>query len=271
MTKSDRDHDQGSSAKGSRSGSRQSEKRHVRAEENLWESARDGDLDSVKELVERYARLAIFMANAHQGRGLDFEYLLAQAKHALGHSVKNYDPQRSDDFSKYAMTVIRNRLLSLLRENSELTQHEIQQNAKFEDAKAKRWHQLEREPTDEEVYQTLGWSAAKRNHHQTAKRKTNRERIDANRERHDYDLSRRAKVPAEEVNSHRTSEIVHAEIEDLDDESREVILQRFFYPDSPTRAEIASRMGIKESRVRSVQEQALKTLRIRLQGTEAAP
>jgi len=59
-------------------------------------------------------------------------------------------------------------------------------------------------------------------------------------------------------------------IDNLDEISRRVIIQRFYDPDFPSQKETAQRLGITEYRERLLEESALRTLKESVEGTDAA-
>ena len=131
-----------------------------REEISLSRRARAGDQRARKKLVECNLRLVVSVAKRYRGMGLPFEDLIQEGNLGLLQAVEKFDPNRGLRFSTYVTWWIRQAVVRAVTDKSRTIRVPIRTTEKMR--KMTRTHnelsaKLEREPTDEEVAERLGW------------------------------------------------------------------------------------------------------------------
>lgn len=219
----------------------------------LWAAVGRGDGLAVEELTRRFENVAKVGALALMGRGLDKQILLDEARQAIRAAILSCDGAQRASFAGYAQVRIRNRLIDAIRENGPRTPHECDQDAHFAASKEELAHKLKAMPSDDEVYDELGWSRTQRLNHQAA-----RERANAAHRRIDYDKDQREAPDSNAVErTEDKNRRLHQAIRGLNDPHRRLIVGRYFDPAHPTRKALAAELGVNVGRVRTMENEAL--------------
>jgi RNA polymerase primary sigma factor len=133
-----------------------------RQEVQLSKRAKAGDERARQRLIEKNLRLVISVAKKYRGYGLPFEDLIQEGNIGLMKAVKKYDPDRGFRFSTYAIWWIRQAIQRAVTDKSRAIRvpaHMSEKIRKMVRTQNQLSAELEREPTDEEVAEQLGWSA----------------------------------------------------------------------------------------------------------------
>ena len=234
----------------------------------LWKRVRAGNSNAIEKLVKRHERVASSIAAAHKGRGLDADTLLDEAVQALRLAISKFDAKRSKDFRPFATSVVRNHLADLFRQSSLLSPHERQQAGRFEASRSSLSHELRREPTDDEVYERLGWSETQCRNHEFSKQRAIKRTESLDQPGIDLPADRNAVDPTCRLRIEEQSQKLDEGLRQLNSISRRVITERFLGIDCPSQKDTAQRLGISEYAERQIEEEALSHLRKCLDGTE---
>lgn len=227
---------------------------------HLFAKARVGDSGAIEELVTQYERVATGLARAHRGRGLSFEELFDQAKQGLRKAILEFNPTRADSFVDFANKVVRTGLADLLRSRSHCTPHERKQSAIFKSERLRLSHELGRTPTADETYDQLSWSHTQRRNHTLAERRRIMSSIDGPPDSHDRSQS--SMSPTTPLSDFDAADIARVAegVGKLNQQCREVIMERYYGSDHPSQKDTARRLGITEYRERQLEEQGLRAL-----------
>jgi RNA polymerase primary sigma factor len=131
-----------------------------REEISLSRRARTGDQRARTKLVERNLRLVVSVAKRYREMGLPFEDLIQEGNLGLLRAVEKFEPELGHRFSTYAIWWIRQAIGRAVADKSRAIRvpaHMGEKIRKMIRTSNELSAELEREPTDEEVAERLGW------------------------------------------------------------------------------------------------------------------
>ena len=127
---------------------------------DLGRRAREGDETARSKLIEKNLRLVIPVAKKYRGKGLPFGDLIQEGNIGLMRAADKFDPEKGFRFSTYATWWIRQAVQRAVADKGRTIRVPVHMGEKMRKM-ARAYNelsvQLEREPTDEEVAESLGW------------------------------------------------------------------------------------------------------------------
>jgi len=127
---------------------------------DLGRRTRGGDETARSKLIERNLRLVIPVAKKYRGMGLPFGDLIQEGNIGLLRAADKFDPDKGFRFSTYATWWIRQAIQRAVADKGRTIRVPVHMGEKIRKM-ARAYNELstelEREPTDEEVAERLGW------------------------------------------------------------------------------------------------------------------
>jgi RNA polymerase primary sigma factor len=127
---------------------------------DLGKRAREGNETARSKLIKRNLRLVIPVAKKYRGMGLPFGDLIQEGNIGLMRAADKFDPEKGFRFSTYATWWIRQAVQRAVADKGRTIRVPVHMREKIR--KMARVYnelstELEREPTDEEVAERIGW------------------------------------------------------------------------------------------------------------------
>jgi RNA polymerase primary sigma factor len=238
---------------------------------DLGRSAREGDETARSELIEKNLRLVIPIAKKYRGKGLPFGDLIQEGNIGLMRAADKFDPEKGFRFSTYATWWIRQTVQRAVADKGRTIRVPVHMGEKIR--KMARIYndlstQFEREPTDEEVAETLGWDVDRVKEVKSAIPDATSLNQPLSSEEDSSELGdlvedeRESGMAGEVVRELETRRLIEA-VERLPERQRRVLVRRYGLDgEKPaTLAELSQELDISRERVRQLQHTAERALR----------
>ncbi|MDQ5929673.1 MAG: polymerase primary sigma factor [Bacteroidota bacterium] len=247
-------------------------------EVELAKRIREGDQRSFEKLVNANLRFVVSVAKQYQNQGMILGDIINEGNLGLIKAAKRFDETRGFKFISYAVWWIRQAILQALADNSRMIRiplNKVTLTGKVMDIRAKLEQIYEREPTDEEIANSMDISLndirlvlMSNNRHVSLDAPTGEEGVgiltdflDTNDEaKPDEDLLITSK---KEVIIRLVQKLKDGDSNNFANKDYEVIKYYFGLDDSPELSleEISERIGLTRERIRQIKEKALRRLK----------
>jgi RNA polymerase primary sigma factor len=249
----------------------------IEQEIQLAARIKKGDKEARSQMIRANLRLVVKIAHDYANLGLPLLDLVSEGNIGLMKAVERFDPAKGGKLSTYAAWWIKQSIKRALANQSKtirLPVHLVDKIAKIKRVSLSMSEELGREPTDQELADEVGLSAAKLSQLRTVSIRP--ASLDA--PMNDEDGTEFGEIvgddnavdPAENLSDKNLQEEIADLLRVLDDRERKIIMSRFGLDggNSRTLEEVGEKFGVTRERIRQLQNIALAKLRRALRKRE---
>lgn len=251
-------------------------------EATLGRRVKKGDQKAREHMIKANLRLVVKIARDYEGLGLPLLDLINEGNIGLIKGVERFDPGKGAKLSTYAAWWIKQAIKRALADQSKtirLPVHVVDKVAHIRRAELKLREMLGRDATDHEVAQEVGLKPVRvRQYREAARAPVS---LEAPLGHSDEDSNSIAEVvadagaaaPFDQAVRESDTELMKEVFDTLSPRERVVLSLRFgLEDDSPRTLEaISKRYGLTRERIRQIQNEALKKLRVKMTRRDEQP
>lgn len=233
-----------------------------------------GDRAAREHMITANLRLVVKIARDYEGLGLPLLDLINEGNIGLMKGVERFDPRKGAKLSTYASLWIKQQIRRGLANQSKtirLPVHVVDKVTHIRRAELKLRELLEREPTDEELADELRLDPRRVRQYRQASRAP----VSLDAPLGDDETNRvseivpdpNAMLPSDQLMQRIDTDLVREILATLPERERTILALRFGLGGGTekTLEEIGLRFGLTRERIRQIQEQALRTIRVRME------
>ncbi|MBI3854036.1 MAG: sigma-70 family RNA polymerase sigma factor [Verrucomicrobia bacterium] len=233
-----------------------------------------GDRRAREHMIKANLRLVVKIARDYDGLGLPFLDLINEGNIGLMKGVERFDPKKGAKLSTYAAWWIKQRIKRALANQSKtirLPVHVVDKVAHIARAETKLREVLDRDPTDEELASELNLDPRRVRQYRLASRTP--VSLDAPIGADSADRvsevvpDPNAAAPFDQLVKETDNALVREVLVTLDQRESAILAMRFGLDDGTpkTLEEVGRQFGVTRERIRQIQDQALKKMRVKME------
>jgi RNA polymerase primary sigma factor len=236
-----------------------------------------GDKKAREHMIKANLRLVVKIARDYEGLGVPLLDLVSEGNIGLMKGVEKFDPKKGAKLSTYAALWIKQQIRRALANQSKtirLPVHVVEKVAHIRRAEVKLRDAFDQEPTDEEVAIEVDLDPKRVRQYRQASRAP----VSLDAPLGDEESNRVSEVVADPNAAQPFDRVVHETdahlvreiLETLPERERVILTLRFGLNDDTERTleEIAKRFSLTRERIRQIQEEALKKIRVQMRRRE---
>jgi RNA polymerase primary sigma factor len=229
-----------------------------------------GDKKAREHMIKANLRLVVKIARDYEGIGLPLLDLISEGNIGLMKAVERFDPAKGGKLSTYGSWWIKQSIKRALANQSKtirLPVHLVDKISKMRRMGVKLQEALGREPTDDELADELGTTAARVTQMRTASiRPASLDAPVSDDDSNDFSeivMDEHAVNPYEELEDKTVTGMLQDMVKHLDDREATILRYRFGLDGGKekTLEEVGAKFGVTRERVRQIQNLALHKLR----------
>jgi RNA polymerase primary sigma factor len=240
----------------------------------LAKRIKKGDEAAREHMIKANLRLVVKIARDYEGQGLPLLDLINEGNIGLMKGVERFDPTKGAKLSTYASWWIKQAIKRALSNQSKtirLPDHVVDKLANIRRAEVKLHEMLDREPTDEELADFLRLDVRRvKIYRQASKAPVS---LDAPLSDDDSDqvseivADPNAAAPFERLVKETDTALLKEVLAGLTDREKAILAMRFGLNDGveKTLEEIGKVFGVTRERIRQIESEALKKLRVKME------
>lgn len=238
---------------------------------------KNGSAEAREHMIKANLRLVVKIAHDYDGLGLPLLDLINEGNIGLMKAVERFDPAKGGKLSTYGAWWIKQSIKRALANQSKtirLPVHLVDKISRMRRIAMRLHEVLGREPTEEELGQELGMTAARvAQLRQAAIRPTSLDAPIGDDDSNTYAeivQDERAEDPYESLEEKTVNDLLGDLIEKLDERERTILYYRFGLDGGTekTLEEVGEKFGVTRERIRQIQNLALTKLRRMIEKVE---
>ncbi len=245
---------------------------------DLAAKIKNGDKKAREQMIKANLRLVVKIAHDYEGIGLPLLDLINEGNIGLMKAVERFDPAKGGKLSTYGSWWIKQSIKRALANQSKtirLPVHLVDKISKMRRAAMKLQEIYSREPTDEELADELGMTAARVNLLRSAAiRPTSLDAPIGDEESNSYSeivQDENAFSPYEQLEEKTVTSMLQEMVETLEPRESMILRYRFGLDggSEKTLEDVGVKFGVTRERVRQIQNIALRKLRRKIEKMES--
>ena len=239
----------------------------------LAKRIKKGDRKAREQMITANLRLVVKIARYYEGLGLPLLDLINEGNIGLMKGVERFNPRKGAKLSTYASWWIKQCIMRALANQSKtirLPVHVVDKVAHIRKAEAKLREAFDRDPTDQEVADHLGINPRRIQQYRDASRAPIS--LDAPigtdepKQISEVVADPDAAAPFDRLIQQNDTALVRKVLATLTLRENRILAMRFGLDDGRTKTleEIGDRLGVTRERIRQIQEEALKKMRVKI-------